>query len=1000
MLNFTAFLRKLWSEKSQATGQKGTVIDDLAVKPTGLVMADFYNSLTNQQAVNNISKWPDMTDAQMNFFGNKFFIPRVSGDYSTGYIRIYFNEKKNIELTSDARAVASNGYQYRVAQPGYVSGNSFKDSADRTALYYIDVPVIAASKGDEYNTDSGEIVQIVNVTFTYQSITNPEDITQGTQYENNAQYYKRLRYGVNDRSTMNKKSMQVILPEFFPVIRAMYIAGSGDRYMTRDLISGVDLSEPTKKVDFLGKLNGENIVKHIGFYGIFPPEVGSLQSDRYWGPHSSFTAYRYPLTIEQSAIAFDSSSTDDSRSDAAFLGFPLNQECEDDQYKGLFFNDFKRFMEVRTSDLFNIDDEEIGFVDTLPDSTWVYGSHGYAPGHFGPLSDDKGALDVLRFNDDTITMMGGGVESVSVAKDINKRTGIKLTGSISLPPTDSPADVLNSNLQIMVGGINDASLVDAYTGIGFGIRMTEAYDIDDTSKPNASVYFAHSEKYGTAQVFAADLDIQDHISITDLGALAEKEFRFEPLIEYEFEFIIHDDLRLTLYINKSTNVEAEIEAYREFHFEIPKKVLNIFADKTRQGILAIDTERYGTMMKVSLDTNAITDDSQAWRVIGLKAFNINPSRAMGLYSISMEGVESPVSLYMRAFGVSAVSGASADGYQVYLWDKEAQSVASGATELTRGAWAEAHGVSNPDGSKSVSTGLLKHDIDNIDRYLIDSKFGKNIFVLVVTTGVSKGPTRYAGDIRDDIYSILRVDYLKAESGNVASYHGNHKADIYLATLSNSEEYEIVTTTLEKLPNDGHFEMSVVNDCKMPVNEIISVSIGTTISETEALAESEYTVVETDTLLIASSKEIKKIVLNESDADKITVQYKTYPEIERVQNFFESSLYQKIFGDILVKHKFPCDLSFNVNYTGDINDDQLITEIRKYVDDNIDGTFSVRSFVRYLYNNELVNNVREPIEVTYTKWNDEYEQESGMFTTELQARPVDFFRIANLSVQKL
>lgn len=1001
MINFWAFMRKLWSEHSAARGQKGTLIDDLAVKPTGLVMGDFYNSLSEQQKVNNILNWADMTDAQLDFFGNKFFLPRISGGYSIGYIRISFNEKKDIELKAEARAVAANNLEYRVIQPGYISRNSFKDSTDRIALYYIDIPVIASAKGDEYNTESGEVVRLTNVDFTYQSVTNPEDIAQGTLYEDNPNYFKRLAYGINDRSIMNKKSMYVVLPGFFPVIKAMYMAGSGDRYMTRDLISGFDLSTANVKADFLGKLYGENLVKHLGFYGIFPPDVGSIQSDRYWGPHSAVSDYRYPLSIEQSASSFNPDSEVPSSSDPAFLGFPLDQECEDDRYKGLFFNDFKRFMEVRTNDLFDIVNEEIGFTPTLPDSTWVYGANGYKPGNFGIIADDKGAIDVLQFNDTTITMMGGGRDNVSVAKDISKRTGVKLTGKFVMPAIDDGDDLaLNSNLQIMVGGVTGSEYVDAYTGIGFGVRMINEYDAEDTSKTNAVIYFAHSEQYGTAQVYATDFDINNHISISDIGALAEVGFRLAYSIEYEFEFIIYDDLRMTLYINKSTDREAELPAFRELHFELPKKVLNIFSDKNKGGILSTDSERYGTMMKVSLDTKAVTDTDKAWQIVDLKAFDMNPSRGMALYAINMEGIESPVSLYLRAFGSSAISGARADGYQAYLWDKEAQSAATGTSELTRGAWAEANGVSNPDGSKSVSTGLLKHEISNIDRYLINSKFGKSIFVMVVTSGVSKGPIRYAGDIRDDIHSILRVDYIKVESENIASYHANNKADIYLATLSNSEDYEIVTTTITKLTSDTFFEMSLANDCKMPVAEIISVSIGTTIDEAEVLSESEYTVVETDPLLINSSKEIKRIVLDESDADTITVQYRTYPEIKRIQDFFESSIYQKIYGDVLVKHKLPCDLSFTINFTGDINNDQLIAETRKYIDTNIDGTFSLRSFVSHLYNEGFVNNVREPIEVSYTQWNDEYEQITGTFTDELTIRPVDFFRIANLEVQRL
>jgi len=1002
MFDFWAFLRKKWSEYSKSRGQKGTMIDDLAVKPAGLILANFYNALAGQRRVNNISLWKTMTDEELNFFGNKFFTKRIMGDFSIGSVRVYFNEKKNIELSTIARFVSNRGLQYRPIQPGKIAGSSFSSSTDRIALYHIDIPIIAVSKGDEYNTDANEIVQLINIDFTYHSATNPEDIIRGSKYETNEEYFNRLVYTVNDRSMMNKKSMMVLLPEFFPVINAMYIAGAGDRYMQRDLIAGVDLSLPYKEATYLGKLKGENIVKHIGFYGIFPPNVGSLQSNRYWGPHSAVSEYRYPLTIEQSSSAFSPEQTDPRLNDPAFLGFPLDQECVDNMYKGLYFNDYKRFMEVRTEDLFNIVDEEVGFTPVLPDVTWKFGAHGLMPGNVGRLADNVQNINVVSFYDTEIRLAGGAYNSISVGKDILKRTGVKLTGSFICPePADENSPILNSNLQIMIGGINDLNLVDGYTGVGFGIRMTDIYDEGDIDVPNAVIYFAHNEKYGTAQVYATDYDISDHISVSDIGALAEKEFRIQPNIEYEFEFIIYDDLRLSLYFNKTSEKQPSdpYEKENEFHFELPRKVLGIFSDESRQGLLSTSNIRYGTTMKATLDTESLVSED-IWRINDLKAFDMNPSKAMALYAINMDDIESPISVFLRAFGSSAIDNAQADGYQVFLWDKEVQTIASGSSELTRGGWAEANGISNPDSSKSSALGLLRHDIQNMDRYLVDSKFGKNIFIMILTTGVSKGSIRYNRDIRDDVHSFLRVDYIKAESMNIASYHANNKADIHLATLNNSEEYEVVTTTLTKQPNDTYFEMSLENKCKMPVVEMVSVTIGTTVSDTETLAETEYSMIDSDVLLLNSSKEKKHITLNESDADTITVEYRTYPEIERIQDFFESSIYQKIYGDFLIKHKMPCDLDFTIFYTGDINDDQLITEIRKYVDDNIDGVFSIRNFISYLYNEELVNNIKEPVEISYTKWNDEWEQETGTFTDKLPIRPIGFFRIVSLNVQKL
>ena len=93
MFDFYSFIRKKWSEYSRASGRKGTVLDDLAVKPSGLLMSDFYNSLVDQRRINNIAEYLSMTDDELDFFGNKFFNPRVEGLTASTYVRVYFDEK-------------------------------------------------------------------------------------------------------------------------------------------------------------------------------------------------------------------------------------------------------------------------------------------------------------------------------------------------------------------------------------------------------------------------------------------------------------------------------------------------------------------------------------------------------------------------------------------------------------------------------------------------------------------------------------------------------------------------------------------------------------------------------------------------------------------------------------------------------------------------------------------------------------------------------------------
>lgn len=998
MFNFYAFLRRKFAEYSTSSGQQGTAVDDLAVKPTGLVMADFNNSLVAERVANDITQWESMTEDELDTFGNKYFMPRTVGAKASGYVRIWFDYKFDFEVSVDFRAVSYNSLTYSAVQPGYISANSFRVSTESYGLYHVDIPIIADAEGNSYNVAAGKITSLSGINFQYKTATNPDALLNGLNRETNEQYYKRLRYGINDGSMMNLRSMYARLPEFFPSIISMFVANPGSKYMSRDLVSGEDLSSPSKLATYLGKTQASNMVKHSAFYGSFPPESWSEAADYRLGL-SIPSDFEYPLTIEASDLDED---------DPGYHGYPLSQEATDLMYSGLFFNDYSSYMERSTENLFDIYEEDVGFSDVIiPNDNWMYGSHYRPKGEFGDFADGVAPIDVMYFNNNIISLAGGCEEPISVSKDIGKRINVKITGSFTWPEISGTTDeALDSNLQIMLAGVNnpivnDKVVVDAFNGVGFGVRVTAPYEAiggPNDLNYNAIVYIAHSERYGTAQVFATDEDETDHISMTDMGALAERQFRIEPEEEYQFEFVLYDDLRVTLYFRKTNEntdpLAADIE--NELHFNLSSQVLKIF----KQELLNTQTAYYGTMLKVSLETPS-TDSDDVWAVSDLNAFDVDQHRSNMLFAINVKDMEDPLTVYMRAFGSGAVEGVAYEGYEAYIWDKEAHSVASNTnSELTNGGWSAIDGISNSDGTKEITTGLLSHDIQSSDRYVVNSRFGKAIFILVTTSGTSKASIKYGGDFTDDVVSTLKVDYLKVASRASQSYHANNKADLHVVTYQNSEEPDAVSTVLEKNDSDSFFEMNLDNDCQMPVAEIISVSAGGTEEEVQAISPTEYSIILTNDELYSSSQETVQIVLSDTSINTITVQYRSYPLIEAVQEFFDGTNFGKIYGDILVKHKRQVNISFSVTYKGDLNTEQIIDEIRQYVDENNGPIFSVREMITYLYNNNLVTSVNEPITVSYVKLDEDLEEETGEFTDELEIEDIEFFRIDDLTVEKI
>lgn len=988
MFNFVQFLRHKWQEYSDSSGAKGTVTDELAVKPAGLVLADFYNALAEQQAINDITNWQNMTDEQLDFFGNKFFIPRVQGEVATGSIRIFFDAKQDIEITSTLNAQSDTGLLYKAIMPSIISKNSMQISNDTSAKYYVDVLIQALFAGSNYNVDINQITSLINASFTYKKITNPEKIAGGSIRETNEQYAQRLLYSINDRSMMNKRSLFANLRTYFPYVSSVYVAAPGDKYMTRDLVQALDLSIPLKKSEFLGKIQGDNSVNNSAYYGTFPPEAGSIGA-AFKGPLSIYSTYQFPQSIEPINLASD---------EVGLHGYPLTQEATTQMYQGLYFDDYRNFMSVKTADLFNIINENISTTAiTSPNSDWIIGANGRQNGDYGQLKSGLGNIDIVKFQNNNITISAGSANTITVSKDINKRVGVKLSGTFKTPSTESS---YNGGLQFMIAGIDnvDDNSINAFTGIGFGIRIVGP-STGEGGAANAMVYFAHSERYGSGQIFAAHDDFignsaHGFLSMSNINALAEKESKLTPGSEYNFEFCLNDDLSLSLYLKKVSPEGNDADDKFRPWFLSPT-VLNAF----QVSIMDPNSTNYGTLMRVTLDTKSMENATDQWIVSNLKAFDIAPHRANALFIFDVQDLEAPLSISFRGSASGSINQSVGSGYSVYIWDTEQESPAGGTTALSIGGWSILDDISNPTGLKDSITTNLVQNIANIDQYIIESRFGKSIILLASTTGTSEAKIKANGNLADDIYSSIDIDYVKIESELINQYHANNKSDVYVCTVQNAENLDTVTTVVDKGPSESFFLLNKKNGFTTPIESIKTVSISNN-GLVETLAENTYKIIRSDIKNINSIYETIYLSLDNKSVNEVTIEYSAYRNINDLQNFYNSSEFSRLFGDILVRHKFPCYLDINILYTGLSAAEVVIDSIKTYVDANNDGVFSIPDMISYLYNQNIVNNVQIPLTISYSQYDDNMNIITDSFSNTLQIRTIDFFRIKNITASKL
>ena len=945
MINFINFIRTKFSEYTGAPIRQGTVVDELSVKPTGLIMSDVYNVYVENYARNNIANWENMTEDQMNFFANKFFYPRVEGGKAFGTIRIWLDESVDVDITEDFRAVSFDNLSYVAKSPRVISRSELNDDDNAYGSYYFDLRIEAELSGSTYDKVENEITKVTGIDYAY--VTNPKPLIGGIAHEDNSVYRKRLQYGINDRSMANIRSVYANMKKEFPYIQSSYVAGAGNRYMQRDKLQAVDLSLPKKEAIFLGKIQGDTIVKNYAYYGIFPPAAGS-KGAIFNGPFSIYSDYNKLQSVE---------AIDMTNVDPAYHGYPLYQEASNEMYRGLYYDDYRNFMSIKTDYLFNIDEEDTYSDKLTPSEDWIVGANAKVNGDYGlDKTSELNKADIVEFEGDDITIRGGVGLPITASKNINKRTGVKLFGTFKVPET------LDSSMQFMVGGadLQDAglrSIVDSFSGIGFGIRMEKEFDAS-TDETNATVYFANNMRYGAVTVFAQQSDW----TFDNPQALASKQARIKPGKEYTFEFVIEDSLALSLYIESDNS--GVLEDNDEFtKWLLGKSVLNVYASN----INSKTTTEYGSIMKVTVDSGS-TANTDEWVASDLKATDLAPHRANALYMFDVENLEEPLSLIFRGSGSGAINENIAAGHSVFIWNTELQNDISQTSDssLSSGAWEILDGVSDPNGENDAVLTSLSELLVNIDRYKIQTQYGNIIIVMAQAEGTSLPRLKASSENNDDVQSSLDVDYIKVQDQQIDTYRSNNKADVYVTTMRN---IDAVNTETETLTGDFFIEG--------PTIEIIEISD----TDGNLIPPDEYTLSRDSDLYTNSVYD--KIYISAEGYSEIDVTYSTFSNIQEIQDFYKGA----VFGNTLVRHKEPVYLDLDFIIVTDESDEAIIQSAKDYIDDNFTTVFSKRSLLSHL------SQVASYVDVTGT-----YNGEP--ITDIFEIESVEFFRTRDITISEL
>lgn len=217
----------------------GTGIYEFIVKGAELIYSTYKALIESAVEKTYLSNYESLDEATMDLLVSNYLIKRKVGIKVSGYVRIYFADAQDVNITPVVYFRTSDGRRYfPVYYRTYYRSEMLQNYDSSLGLYFLDILVQAESPGTEYNVNVGEIIQAMNLD-NYVAVTNLNQLFTTEAHETNAQLYDRTLKSLTLRGLVNANAIITTLFEQFPSIEHISVIGYGDPEMWRDIVNGV-----------------------------------------------------------------------------------------------------------------------------------------------------------------------------------------------------------------------------------------------------------------------------------------------------------------------------------------------------------------------------------------------------------------------------------------------------------------------------------------------------------------------------------------------------------------------------------------------------------------------------------------------------------------------------------------------------------------------------------------------------------------------------------------
>lgn len=216
--------------------REGTALRDLVIRPSATLLALMNKALVFYFQQNTLDGVTDTTPQSfVDKLMSNWFLTRKLGRTSIISARLYFAKAKSIILYPDIYFSTDGKLKFSPMTTLSYSANqlNFDSGANQ---YYIDIDLIAAAAGKDYNITAGSLLYFTNFDpyFLHAEINYLKEIAE--DIETNSQFISRAKSAISTRNLINIPSISSNLLEYFAFLDGVYPVGMGSEEMTRDQI--------------------------------------------------------------------------------------------------------------------------------------------------------------------------------------------------------------------------------------------------------------------------------------------------------------------------------------------------------------------------------------------------------------------------------------------------------------------------------------------------------------------------------------------------------------------------------------------------------------------------------------------------------------------------------------------------------------------------------------------------------------------------------------------